>query len=303
MVVWESILLCIFFLFTAREICQLITYFKKKNSTTAIQPLNSTAEHNVEVVSVVRKDNNHLESPNKPILRIEKDKNLSNDDRDANGRHLREEGIEDSYAKEDGYRTISKENTIGHIDLDRDGVDDLEELERMLEEAIPDSNTMGSVLDWISIVIIVLLLSLRLRYVETAQELHTLFLGSAENHDYSDNMTDIIMKFDKLDKYTSMQHFLLMIVMFVAMSQFFRYVSFNSRLGIVANTMVDSAKDLLPVLFIFIIVLTGYSVLGCAVYGHDIESWSTVSGSMLNLMIFIVGEYGSYFDSKSIHKF
>jgi hypothetical protein len=157
---------------------------------------------------------------------------------------------------------------------------------------------MGNVLDWLTVLIVMCLLVLRVRYFQTARQLHELFLELGEQHNYSDHMADIIARFGSLDDLMGSQRLLLMLVMFMGMTQFFRYLSFDSRLGIVADTVLHSARDLLPVLFIFVVVLMGYSVLGAAIFGHNVESWSTVGGSMLNLMIFIVGEYGTYMESK-----
>ena len=202
-------------------------------------------------------------------------------------------------SKNDEYRRpLSQRSCVEHIDFNENGVDDLEELEALIEEAMPDKSVVANLLDWLTVAIVLALLILRAEYVATARRLHELFLDLAEEHGYSSHMTDIVSRFDSLDRLLDTQRLLLMLVMFTGMTQFFRYLSFDSRLGIVAETVLCSARDLLPVLLIFVIVLGGYSVLGAALFGHSVASWATVGGSMLNLMIFIVGEYGTYMDSK-----
>jgi hypothetical protein len=304
--VWECILLLLFVGFTIREIFQLIMLGWKKRRLNTVQPVEhvsgrSSSNKSIEITQ-------ELKNATVPPLQIESDKNSDlNPDvvaSDFNRNKSREDdvgGCEVEVKKPNEYRTISNSSSIGKIDFNNNGEDDWDELEQLVEDAIPDKSIVANFLDWATVGIICSLLGLRFDYIRTSRRLHEYFLDLSEEHSFSDGMARIMNGFDNLNGLVETQRLLLMMVMFVGMTQFFRYLSFDSRLGIVAETILHSAADLLPVLFIFVIILVGYSVLGSAIFGQEVESWSTVGGSMLNLMIFIVGEYGSYFESEYEH--
>jgi len=292
--IWESVLLFLFAFFTIREFLQLVEYTKQKKKLTAVQPVPERGNSSSEIAHEGALS--YVSPPTPvPVLQIESDKNLGPEADDGGGHNL-ERSEHGDKNKPDDYRSVSSSGFIDNIDLNNNGKDDLEELEQLAAEGVPDKSVIGNVLDWITVGIVSGLLGLRYDYISTARRLHELILDLSEQHNYSDRMTLIVSSFDSISSLVATQRLLLMLVMFVGMTQFFRYLSFDSRLGIVAETVLHSIEDLLPVLFIFVFILMGYSVLGASIFGQDVESWSTVGSSMLNLMIFIVGEYGTYFE-------
>jgi hypothetical protein len=314
--VWECILLFLFVAFTIREIYQLAMYCREKKKTRAVRPADESSSGNPASERRVRGEERPDKPPlSAPILQIERDKEsllLTEEEPCEHPHphphpsplpHSSHSSALDSPPppdKSDECRAALRQSSAEDLSCTgADGEDDWgEELEQRVEEAMPDKSAVGNVLDWVTVLIVLSLLGLRAHYITTARLLHELALALAEEHNYSEHLGDLLSRFDSLQRLQEWQRLLCMLVMFVGMTQFFRYLSFDSRLGIVAATVLDSALVLLPVLFIFVIVLVGYSVLGAALFGHEVEAWATVSSSMLNLIIFIVGEYGSYFESK-----
>lgn len=267
-VVWECITLLLYVIFTTRECYQLFQYIRKKHQENSIVP-ESPLDSPDKMTTVVATPNHR----SMPLLQIESDK---------------------SGEQQESVR-MSQESS-GFCDFNQNNIDDFEEIEKLLEDTIPDKNCFMNILDWITIATLLCLMVLRYVYIRKSRALHQLLLDLTGEHTFSARLTDVVTSFHELSSYQSVQTVLLMLVMFVGLAQFFRYLSFDSRFGIVAETIIDSAKDLLHVLFIFIVVLLGYAVLGTSLFGHEIESWDSVGDSMLNLVIFIVGEYGAYLE-------
>ena len=67
------------------------------------------------------------------------------------------------------------------------------------------------------------------------------------------------------------------------------------------NTLYESSKKLLPVLFIFISVYITYGVLGHELYGHELFHFRSLFESMSTLALMMVGEnLELYYQSKCI---
>ena len=312
-VIWESILLFLFIIFTTREVFQLkrlIKVFEQLNpihpeeddkrdakpDAKSVFPVNEEPELkpdkkiNAQKYEQGDNDNGSEGSDDISIMPLNSDPNIG---RNVNLGSHDDECLTPKFPK--------KTRTFLMLDFNDNNLDDLEELEALIEKSIPGRSLLVYALDWATVLMVLGLLILRAVYILSARGLHEKIIDLEEEHQYSDSISDIDARFDEIQTLMSAQRLLLMIVMFVGVSQFFRFLSFDSRLAIVADTLTHSARDLFPVLCIFIIVLMGYAVLGSAAFGQDVESWSTVPGAMLNLMVFIVGEYGTYMESKYVH--
>lgn len=88
-------------------------------------------------------------------------------------------------------------------------------------------------------------------------------------------------------------------VLFIALTQFFSYLTFDKRFGLVTATLVKAVHDIVPMLIILLSVLFTYSVLGCVIYGQNIEDFASVGESMSTLLIIMLGEVNAYDESKS----
>ena len=84
----------------------------------------------------------------------------------------------------------------------------------------------------------------------------------------------------------------------VALTQFFSYLTFDKRFGLVTATLVKAVHDIVPMLIILLSVLLTYSVLGCIIYGQSIEGFSTVGISLSTLLIIMLGEVEMYDESE-----
>jgi ABC-type uncharacterized transport system fused permease/ATPase subunit len=80
----------------------------------------------------------------------------------------------------------------------------------------------------------------------------------------------------------------------ISVVQFFRYLEFDARFGIVARTLRQSLWVLLPVLIVFITILSTYAVMGTCLYGKFLPEWSTLYNSLGSLFLLILGEFEGY---------
>ena len=83
----------------------------------------------------------------------------------------------------------------------------------------------------------------------------------------------------------------------------FRFLQFNSRLGVLSETVANASADLISIFLIFIIVLVGYGIGGSALYGVDhknFSSWWLAISYLLRLLI--SAEVDQHYDElKVIH--
>ncbi|CAE7460485.1 unnamed protein product, partial [Symbiodinium microadriaticum] len=153
-----------------------------------------------------------------------------------------------------------------------DDIDDkLSELGDALEEYLPDIAGWNDILDWCTILVLVLGMSYRIAYVKAAVDFHNLVLDVEKSRTYDDHLERFASEFRHLGNLTEAIHMIAIAIVFVGLMQFFRYFSFDKRLGIVTETMSAAFKDLLPVLLIFATVLFAYGVLGTEIYGTELE--------------------------------
>jgi hypothetical protein len=192
---------------------------------------------------------------------------------------------------------------LGHFmhDLNDNGIDDEEELRELLDEYLPDAAGLLDILDWLTIGIVALSIYYRLDYIAKTADLHEFFKELAEEKTYKESMTEIINSFAAIDENLAVMNTLVMILVFFGIVQFFRYLSFDKRLGIVTATIKESLGSLLPVLLIFMVVMFSYAVLGTVMYGAHLSSWSNIGKSASQLFLLILGEFGSYFDIMQIN--
>lgn len=186
-------------------------------------------------------------------------------------------------------------------DLNHNGIDDAEELMELVDEYLPDAAGLLDILDWLTIGIVSLSIYFRVGYITKTSDLHEFFIDLAEDNTYHESMTELIDRFARINDNLASMNMLLMVLVFFGMIQFFRYLSFDRRLGIVTATIKESLGSLLPVLLIFLVVMFAYAVLGTVMYGAHLNTWSNVGKSTSQLFLLILGEFGSYFDIMQIN--
>jgi len=200
----------------------------------------------------------------------------------------------------DGRDDLEQLESFMH-DLNDNGIDDAEELMEFVDELLPDAAGMLDILDWVTIGIMSLAIYYRVDYIYKTADLHEFFIDLAEEMNYHESMTEIITRFTEIDENLSIMNTLVMFLVFFGIVQFFRYLSFDRRLGIVTATIKESLGSLLPVLLIFMVVMFAYSVLGTVMYGAHLNDWSNIGKSMSQLFLLILGEFGTYFDIMQIN--
>lgn len=81
----------------------------------------------------------------------------------------------------------------------------------------------------------------------------------------------MISDFSELKNISEGTHIVTILAVTVGILQFFRYLAFDKKLGIVTETVFVVFFDLLPVLFIFITIVIAYGVLGTEIYGAQLR--------------------------------
>lgn len=120
---------------------------------------------------------------------------------------------------------------------------------------------------------------------------------------YDGHLEDMILRFRDLRMEQRVCRYLMIALLFVTVMQFFRYMAFDKKLGIVTSTISSAASDLVPVLVICFVVLCAYSVLGTQIYGVQLPEFSTLGESMASLLVMLLGEYSNYERSKLLFYF
>lgn len=113
----------------------------------------------------------------------------------------------------------------------------------------------------------------------------------------------MILRFRDLRMEQRVCRYLMIALLFVTVMQFFHYMAFDKKLGIVTSTISSAGSDLVPVLVIFFVVLCAYSVLGTQIYGVQLPEFSTLGESMASLLVMLLGEYSNYERSKLLFYF
>jgi hypothetical protein len=323
MLVWEVMFLVLFGLFAIREVYQLVTIriypmVQKVYGRSPVSPLDEEEGKSVDKVVDRGKNSSgdgggvlHAGSPNMDVNGSKQ--GVGNPKYNVGDEVCGfESGSENDFAVKPPTKGINDLNKGGRstfekldsfmFDLNQNGIDDAEELMEFVDDfLLPDTAGMLSILDWITIGIVSVAIYYRLDYINKTADLHEFFLELAEEQNYHDSMTEIIDSFAAIQDNLSTMNTLVMILVFFGIIQFFRYLSFDKRLGIVTATIKESLGSLLPVLLIFMVVMFAYAVLGTVMYGAHLSDWSNVGKSVAQLFLLILGEFGSYFEILQIN--
>mmetsp|Transcript_21112 Transcript_21112/g.30520 ORF Transcript_21112/g.30520 Transcript_21112/m.30520 type:complete len:889 (-) Transcript_21112:159-2825(-) len=202
------------------------------------------------------------------------------------------------------HNTTKPERTKSNTDI-ADKLDDLvddigEAIEDIFDDILPDQAGMHDILDWVTIVVISVGIVYRVRYITSGAALHNTFLKLEGSSDLDDHLESILEDFRHISSIGETLHLIAIAAMFAGMIQFFRYLSFDRKLGIVTATITGSASDLLPVLLIFVVIAVAYGVLGTEIYGSELSEWSNLGYSLASLFIMMLGEYGEYYRLREV---
>lgn len=169
---------------------------------------------------------------------------------------------------------------------------------------IPDEATVYDILDWLTILIGVIMVVYRYKYVaecynacNALQDLERILPSSPDvsvQDRREQNFASTVSQFSVIKDYEISLYIISMAMLLVCVTQFFRYLQFDARFGIVTRTLNQSLWVLLPVLVVFITVLSTYAVMGTALYGKSLAEWSTFYNSIGALFLLILGEFEGY---------
>ena len=169
----------------------------------------------------------------------------------------------------------------------------------------PDEGSfVYDLVDWTTIACFILAIIFRVLYVNEAVALHFRIKTGLVDDTVDEKLDGIINQFDCLENVSRRTNFLALFLCFVGFAQFFRYLSFDKRLGIVTKTMKDSFVDLLPVMLIYCFILIAYGILGTSLYGHESQYFKSLSDSLTTLSLIVLGEVaGPYYEMHAIAAF
>lgn len=179
------------------------------------------------------------------------------------------------------------------------------QLSRGLSFVDPDEGSLlYDLVDWTTIACFILAIILRVLYVNEAEALHIRITTGLLDDTVDEKLNGIVRQFDYLESVSRRTNLLALFLGFIGFVQFFRYLSFDKRLGIVTKTMTDSFVDLLPVMLIYFFILIAYGILGTALYGHASPYFKTLGDSVTTLSLIVLGEVaGPYYEMYAIAAF
>ena len=160
---------------------------------------------------------------------------------------------------------------------------------------IPDNVGWGHLLDCSSITMLAVAIAYRLVYIERCRYFQTYMTQFPT--DFEKHFNKIIqLELDIAGAEYAMR-LCALFVLALSLMQFFRYVSFDKRLGLVTATLYNSLHDLAPIMFVFCTVFTAYAVIGCQMYGQQLPEFETFTDSLTTLLLMVLGEYGAFVSS------
>jgi hypothetical protein len=193
---------------------------------------------------------------------------------------------------------VTRMKSIG-LDVNNNGIDDMDEIKEIIEDyLLPDAKGLADILDWVTIITIIVAIVYRVIYVNLALEIHDLFLHLDDGENFNHFMEDIVDDFEELDHIVDNIRIISLFIVIIGLFQFFRYLSFDRRFAIVTDTIMSSTVDLIPVLAIFAVVCISYAVMGTAIYGQDLVEFMDIGSSLSSLFLMILGQFEGYYDSK-----
>jgi hypothetical protein len=184
------------------------------------------------------------------------------------------------------------------LDVNNNGIDDFDEIKEIFEDyLLPDAKGLADILDWVTIITLIVAIVHRVMYVNLALGIHDLFLHLNDGENYNHFMEDIIDDFQELDHIVGNIRIIALFIVIIGLFQFFRYLSFDKRFAIVTDTIISSSFDLIPVLAILAVVCISYAVMGTAIYGQDLIEFADIGSSLSSLFLMILGQFEGYYDS------
>ena len=128
--------------------------------------------------------------------------------------------------------------------------------------------------------------------VDLPQDVENDYYRSAEHISTLVSKTENILKRELSSRYIAF--FLALNAMVV----FFFGLSKSRKFNVVTRSISRSIVKIWPTLFVLIVFLLAYAVLGSIIYGSFVSDWSSVYGSFSTLFIMMLGEYNAYHSSK-----
>ncbi|CBY18963.1 unnamed protein product [Oikopleura dioica] len=113
-----------------------------------------------------------------------------------------------------------------------------------------------------------------------------------------DNKLDALM--EKEDSYADFQSlaywegvymYVMAIVVFLAWIKLFKYISFNTTMNQLSETLSRSAKDVGGFMIMFLIVFLAYTQLGFLIFGSQVEDFSKFDKCVYTLFRIILGDF------------
>ena len=281
--VLESMLLFLFCCFLFRELKQIAerivrVYEKIKRKKITDSQVSDPKMHSQQKVAEVE-----------VVYKNDEPSNKGQDE------HVNESnGIADKNVAECGENDVENQN--GRINVEGN---------RVISVVNPDRGSIVyDLIDWATIACFLSSMVIRIIYIHEADALDHAIKTGLLNDSVDQKLDTIVNKFIYLEGLFRDSNYLALFLCFVGFTQFFRYLSFDKRLGIVTRTITASFIDLLPVMLILCFILIAYSILGVALYGHQSQYFTSFGESLTTLSLIVLGEVaGPYYEMQAISQY
>ncbi|CAG5091366.1 Oidioi.mRNA.OKI2018_I69.PAR.g13008.t1.cds [Oikopleura dioica] len=117
-------------------------------------------------------------------------------------------------------------------------------------------------------------------------------------HTEIENKLDALMKqedsyadFQSLAYWEGVYMYVMAIVVFLAWIKLFKYISFNTTMNQLSETLSRSAKDVGGFMIMFLIVFLAYTQLGFLIFGSQVEDFSKFDKCVYTLFRIILGDF------------
>jgi hypothetical protein len=145
-------------------------------------------------------------------------------------------------------------------------------------------------LDIATVVVLIMFLVTRVRFVKAC-----IFIANQLTSGKPTEFREMEMAYNDINNTSADVTSVAYAFIVVSICQFFRYMSFDPRMGIVIDTIHDSIEYLGPILMVFVGVLVAFAALGSQMFGSRHFGWSTFGRSILSLMMMILGDHDQFY--------
>jgi len=150
------------------------------------------------------------------------------------------------------------------------------------------SELLKNLLDDITLVVCWTIIALRYTFVLDVADLHMKF-GHMKARDI--NLSEIIDDVEESLAARQRWFNLWIVLLIVLVVQLFRHFSFDPRMKVVTDTIISSSEKLMPVLVVFLSVLSVYCAFGMLLFGEQVAQFKDLGSSVQSCLLILLGDW------------